>query len=388
MALPTARASLTPPRPWLDNAFPIVNSNNPYNNPIIEGGDFVDSPPYGLWNDPNVIKVGSAYWMYMTTSTDNSAPFLPPVEPFRATSSDGISWTLAPTTKLFSTAGSPFVSHETPSVINFDGAYHMYYTGKYADGTFAIGHASSSDGSTSWTNHGLLLAPTGDDDDFYGTAAAEPAAVLFDSKLYLYFTGVTPRKVGGVLQYTPQKQVLGLMTSTDGSSFTTPVEVLAANEDKYPPNYGSGGSGNPNKRGYVGYSTPSAAVSPDGNMHLMYDVAVFGGSSPTKPYQQILLNHSVSSNGTSGWVEDAADMTLDRKDFYWSGGRGRGDDAEVIGPSLMFDSDGKVKMWWTGHDDVVGLAEFIDRGYEGPEAGAIGYSEMLLADFLSIPKST
>ena len=377
VATPTARSSLTPPRPWLLAAYP---------DPIIEGGDFIGVTDGGLWNDPCVIKVGATYVMYLTSSTVTN--YLPPIVPFRATSTDGISWTMSDTTPLLDADDTPFVSNETPNVIFFNGNYHMYYTGVYSDLTVpshGIGHAISADGIT-WTNDAsALLVATGTVTDWNGYLIAEPSAVVFDSKLYLYFTGIGERRVGGGLQYTPQTQSIGLAISTDGTTFGAQQQVLSASEDKYPPALKSDIPDNPNKVGYIGYTTPSAAVY-DGKMHLMYAIAVFDGSSATRTYQQIAFNHSVSSDGITGWVEDSATM-LYREDFYWSGGGDKGSvNAEILGPSLMFD-DGKAKIWWTGHDDDIGFAAFIARGYTGKEHG-VGYAEMPIADFLNIPTGT
>src|SRR5262249_59761288 len=133
------------------------------------------------------------YVMYMTTSM--LIPGRPPVLPFRAVSEDGLSWTLEPKTPLLSPGkgASDFdlQSVETPSVVSFEGKYHLYYTGvrEGLSGPMAIGHATSEDGIR-WEKdpNNPVLRPTGHPEDFNGLQVAEPGAVVRGGEVYLYFT--------------------------------------------------------------------------------------------------------------------------------------------------------------------------------------------------------
>jgi predicted GH43/DUF377 family glycosyl hydrolase len=65
------------------------------------------------------------------------------VVPYLLTSSDGISWTLYDSTSLLSTSADTaawdYSAIETPSVVFFEGEYHLYYTAIAKSGIFAIG---------------------------------------------------------------------------------------------------------------------------------------------------------------------------------------------------------------------------------------------------------
>jgi len=102
--------------------------------------------------------------MYASANTN----FSQDIKIYRLTSSDGENWTLNPTSAVFSKATGPSdwdrKSVETPSVVLFNGKYHLFYTaypvslGVVTD--YKIGHAISLDG-ISWTRDAnYLLAPT------------------------------------------------------------------------------------------------------------------------------------------------------------------------------------------------------------------------------------
>jgi len=112
-----------------------------------------DPFPRAAWNDPCVLKIGSRYVMYMTSSAE--MPWRPPVQPYRAVSMDGVKWQLEPKMPLLAPGANAddfdCQNVETPSVVFFGNQYHMYYTGVKAGmgGPMAIGHATSPDGIAS-----------------------------------------------------------------------------------------------------------------------------------------------------------------------------------------------------------------------------------------------
>jgi len=308
-----------------------------------------------FWNDPSVIKEGNKYIMYMTTSVEE--PWKPPILPFRAISDDGINWKLEPKTPLLSAKETPFVNNETPSVIKFNGVYHMYYTGVYPAGdvpSMAIGHAVSKDGIVWKNDKKPVLEATGNHLEWNGYLVAEPGAVVFNNKIYLYFTAMGSRVPGP----PPQLQSIGLVTSSDGRNFDQQRQILTQSAT-YPP-----------EKGFVGYSTPSA-LAHDGKIHLVYDIATYGKNNKPQ-WGQVAIHHAVSSDGISDFKEDKLPM-LTRGDFSWTSG-------EVIGPTMLI-ANGKVKLWFAGHVNYAELATFIKNGMKGPEVG-IGYAEIELEDFL------
>lgn len=313
--------------------------------PVIQAGDFRHQ---ALWNDPSVIKAGKNYVMYMTTSTN--APFQPPVLPFRAVSADGIHWKLSPDTPLLTTAGTPFASLETPSVVRLGGLYHMFFTGIYAAGQsapMAIGHAQSADGVHWAATPQPVLQATGRPADWNGYAVGEPGAVVYKGKIYVYFTATAARQSGA----PPQEQSIGLATTADGVHFSAPQRVLQQTDHWAA------------TRGYAGYSTPAAYVQ-DGKVNLMYDVAHYKqGGNPE--WQQVALEHAVSaSDGTKDFVEDDKPV-FTRADFSWTSG-------EILAPAALLEGS-SVKLWFAGHVKNDDLAPLIRNDFVGPQFG-IGYA--------------
>ena len=291
-------------------------------NPIIRFGDFRKN---GAWNDPCVLKEGDGYVMYLSSSTPEL--FKPPVLPFRAVSDDGIAWALDPKGPLLGPKGMPYMSLETPSVVRYKGIYHLYYSGIFPEGSvprMAIGHATSPDG-IKWTHdpdRTAVVSATGDVQDWNGYLVAEPGAIVYEGRIYLYFTAMGGREGGR----PPQKQVIALATSTDGSRFVTPRIVLEQSE-LYPAT-----------KGFVGYSTPAATVH-EGRVHLFCDVAYFKKSDKPQ-WSQVALHHAVSDDGENDFREDQAPI-FTRRDFEWAAG-------QILAPTALFDG-GTVKLWFHGH---------------------------------------
>ena len=303
----------------------------------------------GLWNDPSVLKLGSQYVMYMTSSIDE--PFEAPIVPFRAVSSDGIDWQLEPEEPLLHPRGTPFEKIETPSVVRFNGRYHMYYTGIYTPGTvpsMAIGHAVSTDGIHWEDDKQAVLTATGNVQEWNGYLVAEPGALVRDDLIYVYFTAMGARPSGR----PPQLQTIGVVTSRDGVNFDEPRMVLEQS-----PAY-------PASQGYVGYSTPSAVVI-DGEVHLFHDVARFVENGNPQ-WQQVAIQHAVSRDGITDFRQDDAPLLV-RKDLHWTSG-------EILAPSVLVDGD-RLKMWFAGHVTYPELVPFINRGLRGNEFG-IGYATL------------
>ena len=326
-------------------------------NPVIKAGDHIDK---GLWADPSVLKVGDTYVMYMTSST--KVPFEPPILPFRAVSKNGIDWRLDPAKPLMDASGTPFASAETPSVVVFRGQYHMYYSGIHPKGhvpMMEIGHATSPDG-INWTKDAKpVITSSGKPSEWTGFLVAEPGAIVFNDKIYVYFTAMGARPGGS----PPQLQNIGLATSSDGKTFDTPRIALSQSK-LYPP-----------EAGFPGYSTPSALV--DGKtVHLFYDVVHFQKNAKQE-WRQVALQHAVSHDGGLTFVESGGPL-LRRDDTDWSA------KGELSGPAALIDGN-EVKLWFGGHGGYDTLGNLIRRGIKGREFG-IGMMTTDLANLRAPPK--
>lgn len=307
---------------------------SPYSlNSIITTGDFNADLGFTktTWNDPHVIKVGSEFWMY-ASSDDN---FNHDIKIYRLTSSDGINWTLNPTTPILQKSAGLFDSEatETPAVVYFAGKYHMFWTG-YSDHsdtkTFKIGHATSNDG-INFTKEALHLVAPSDPSgapnlDFDQFLVAESAPVVFNNKLYLYFTAV-----GANLSVSTTLQVIGVITSDDGTIWSAPVAALNPDQTLYPraaPDY------------IKGYSTPFA-IAMNNQVHLFFDIAQTDAAGTA--FSQIKIHHASSSNGLTNWTHDSSEI-FDKSIFSFTG-------TEIRSPSALLDGK-NLMLWFAGHTDI------------------------------------
>ena len=324
---------ITPPH-FTGGTAPILSLSSPVTN--------------WTWNDPHVIKVGEKYVMY-ASATDN---FAYPVKLYRLVSDDGISFTLDPPTPVLVPTGTwDAGSVETPAVVLFNGKYHLFWTGypvfptspSLDVKTMHIGHAVSTDG-ISFTADATYLSvvPSGEaddgnpDNDWYSSVIAEPAPVVFNGKLYLYFTALgwdtgadLDMGAGAALQ------VIGFVTSNDGATWSSPVRALRPDQAIYPRKPVADGSY------WAGYSTPNAIVL-NGEMHLFFDVARGYATAPA-PYPQTWiqkkLHHARSADGRTGWIQDAAAIRS-AEDFTWTIRELRSPSALLNGTLLRLDFSG------------------------------------------------
>lgn len=248
------------------------------------------------WNDPHVLRSGAAYWMY-ASATD---AFQYPVRSYRLTSDDGETWALPAPSPILADADAGAWDAggvETPAVVHFAGRYHLFYTAyphvigtpEHAVTDYRIGHAVSEDGAT-FTRVGVapVVAPSGTTpapaDDWYQYIVAEPAPLVRGDTLYLYFSAI------GVDATLGSLQVIGMISTTDGVTWTAPVRVLAPDQTLYP-------------RGadWVGYSTPNA-IELGGEVHLFVDVA---SQPPDGAWSQRRIHHASSADGATAWRTDA-----------------------------------------------------------------------------------
>jgi predicted GH43/DUF377 family glycosyl hydrolase len=289
------------------------------NEPIIKTGDFFAG---SNWNDPFVLDVNGKFVMYASASRN----FDQNVKIYRMESDDGISWKLNPASAVFEKSFDlndwDSRSVETPAVVYFNGNYHLFYTGYktvYSDaGNYKIGHAVSSDGIHWNRDYSFLLKPTHPNAipnmDFNQYVVGEPAPVVFNNKIYLYFTAV-----GMDAGLNKTLQVIGV-TIYDGNSWSTPVLALKPDQNIYP------------RSGFVGYSTPNAMVK-NNRMHLYFDIV-------QDPWKQVKIHHAESMDGISGWQTDTTAL-LNREDYTWT-------ENEILAPSAVY-KDSKTYLWFAGN---------------------------------------
>lgn len=296
------------------------------------------------WNDPHVIKDGAQYCMY-ASATEN---FTTLVRIFRLVSDDGVSWTLNPSSPVLDTGAAgtwDAGAVETPAVVYFNGNYHMFWTGyryshydsaNFSTSYFRIGHAVSADGISFTRDASFIVAPSGaaedgnSGNDWYAFIVGEPAPVVFKNRIYLYFTAAGADSGSDLdMGSGASLQVIGLVTSTDGSSWSAPTRVLRPQQDIYPRKPDS------NSDYWAGYSTPNAIVL-NGEMHLFFDVARQYALAPApiaETWIQEKLHHARSGDGISGWIQDDSPIRS-QTDFAWTRREIRSPDAFLDGTTL------------------------------------------------------
>lgn len=287
----------------------------------MQNGDFFTG---SNWNDPHVIKVGDQYYMYASADVD----FTQNIKIYRLVSSDLVQWSLSPLTAVFEKSPDPSAwdskSVETPAVVFFNGLYYLFYTG-YTDQSdtskYIIGYATSTDG-INWTRQNTRFQPTNPlgppDLNFMQYIVGEPAPVIFDNKIYLYFAAS-----GAHLSVMADMFTIGLVTSEDGINWSAPTMVLAPDQSQYP------------RATWKGFSTPHAQLI-DNKIHLFFDVALL-------PFKQIRIHHAWSSNGVSDWQVDSAPI-LENTQIPWA-------DDQINGPSVYL-QDNKIFMWFGGQGNI------------------------------------
>lgn len=313
-------AIVPPAAPHFENLTPTC-FNTSQATPILTRDQLVTGSD---WNDPSVLKVNGQYVMY--ASSDQNFDFN--IAIYRMVSSDGINWALSPSTPVLMADSSPSAwdhrAVETPSVVLFNNQYHMFYTGYASTHTdpnsYKIGHAISADGITWTKDASYIIAPNDPTNNtpnltFNQWISAEPAAVVFNNKIYLYFSAVGANAgVGTTLQ------VVGLTTSSDGTTWSTPQSVLEPDQNLYP------------RATWLGYSTPNAVVL-NSEMYLFFDVV------QASPWKQLRLHYAKSGDGVSQWTQASAAI-FSNSSFSWTSN-------EIRSPSLFLDGT-TLKMWFAG----------------------------------------
>lgn len=320
-----------------DEANPILSRNEPFLG--------------ATWNDPSVISVDGVYYLYASSDHDENEDGIldQNIKIYRWKSEDGSTWTLDPTEPVLSpsTADQAFdrKGEETPSVVYFEGQYHLFYTGYPVDPLnpleYEIGHATSSDGVNFTRRESSILAPSGEA-DFMQFITSEPGVEVVNDMIYLYFTAVgidTDIALGNVLQ------VIGLMKSSDGINWSAPKPVLIPDQTLYPRYVGGEG---PSAPGWYGFTTPQPVLIED-EVRLFFSV-VFDSSEAGdgSGWNMRRIHHASSSDGESNWAQDSAAI-FSLESFEWSKREIRSPAAVLKGTDLYL---------YFGGDDFFGSGSF------------------------------
>ena len=320
-----------------------------------------------FWNDPTIIYDDSnnSNNSFMMLVTSPGVGYALPIQMWLGTSSDGIHWNMQLNSSVF--APTPNLTlydsyaTETPSVVYFKGQYHMFDTAEPSEDptTWSIGHAVADSLNGPWTKDKKPIIrsdPAGYLNSSYAIAA-EPGAVVYNGKIYVYFSAVglggTPPPPGRL----PQR--IAVMTSSDAYNYSAPSLTLIPDENIYP-----------YAQGWIGYSTPTAVVI-DNYVHLYFGVyknSSVAGCSPSETYQ-VAVHHawSNSTDGVSNWIQDESPIFVNT-DFTWTQCEIRAGYALVTGDV--------IHLWFAGQN----------VGGNLPWGGfGIGYSNATISRSTSTP---
>lgn len=296
-------------------------------NPILESGDEFNN---SHWNDPSLLKQGEQYIMYASSPLESDQN---KIGIYRLVSNDGVTFNRSPSTPVLSNLNQDWASKgvETPSVVLFKGLYHMFFTG-YKTNThsdFRIGHATSSDGISWNITNNFILGPTGTITDFNGASTAEPGAVVFNNKIFLYFSAIGYHQDINDQDNTQGSivQTIGLVSSEDGFNWSAPQNILRPNQKLYPRSALG-------KNKYYGLSTPQPIIH-DNKIILFFDII---NEDPS--WHQESISYAYSSNGITNFKQHT-ETIHEKSDFWWTNN-------EIRSPFPIID-DNKLKLYFAGH---------------------------------------
>ena len=295
-------------------------------DPVISLGDTINN---AQWNFPSVIFENEKFIMFLSA---NVGDFGEEVVPFRAGSSNGSNWDIHKNSLLASDrdpTSIDFNGIESPTVVRFNGLYHMYYTAVPQNivGSVSIGHATSENG-IDWMKdqNNPVLAPSGEIADWNGIRVAEPGAVVVNNKLFLYFA---TESASGSDSIPANTSSIGLSISSDGYQFGPQQQILTV---ELPYSYADG---------FTGYGSP-AAIYYNENVHLFYDVFYYNENENIS-LARVALHHASSADGVVDWIQDQ-EAIFTRNMFSWG-------KREIRAPTAVV--RGNLLHLWFGGDDLI-----------------------------------
>ncbi len=249
---------------------------------------------------PGIIKDGSTYKMWYTGYDGSNNRVL------YADSSDGVTWNKQGLVLDIGTSGATDDAHiSSPFVMKEGATYKMWYGGH--DGSnYRMHYATSADGMT-WSKQGvatgLNLGTGGSYDDF---GLSSPSIIKEDGIYKMWYFGLSSSTSGDVIY----------ATSADGLSWTK-QGIAVPNGGTYD----------------MLISGEPSVLKLNGEYHMWYRGAPSFGVS--------YVLYASSSDGLT-WTKQGQAVV--------PGAPGDSDDDRLIAPRVLLDSDGYIKMWYTGHD--------------------------------------
>ena len=230
---------------------------------------------------PSILRNGDSWWMWYNGRTDDR--FTGSIG--LATSKDGIHWEKQ-------NGGAPVFKHgepgtfdstkvDHPTVVRYDGKFHMWYTAGDANSRYTIGYATSKDGRA-WTrrNRGRPVLGPGRKGQFDDQVVLHPA-VIRDTRgvLHLWYNGVGPQNSFRVGHATSHDGV-HWTRSNNGKPVLTPSRV------------------GPFDEGYV-YNV--FVMQQGAKFHMWY--SAWSKGEPTTGPNHNGITHAVSDDGIR-WIKD------------------------------------------------------------------------------------
>ena len=230
---------------------------------------------------PSILRNGKTWWMWYNGRGDDR--FTGSIG--LATSQDGVHWKKQNGGEPVFKHGEPGTFDSTkvdhPTVVRYDGKFHMWYTAGDVASRYKIGYATSKDGRA-WTrqNGGRPVFGPGRKGQFDDQVVLHPT-VLRDARgvLHLWYNGVGPQKSFRVGHATSQDGV-HWTRSNNGEPVLTPGRVGSFDE---------------------GYVYNVFVMLHEGKFHMWYSAWAKG--EPTTGPNHNGITHAVSDDGIR-WTKD------------------------------------------------------------------------------------
>lgn len=236
-----------------------------------------------------------------------------PVQLGYAVSENGIDWTEAvgPVMAVGPTGSFDANGIERFSVVNHDGLYKLWYSGRNAEDQYAIGYATSPDGITWTRSSDNPVIVTGETGTWNETKVRAPAVVVHNDVFYMWLHGLDGDSMGSI----------GLYTSSDGVEWVEFANnpVIEINPEL--------------QWESTGINLQTVIKRQDGSFLMMY-----GGSENGV----VQLGLASSQDGVN-WTRLSDTPTVP------VGEPGSWDALFVGGPSLVAHSSNHYGVWYTGH---------------------------------------
>lgn len=288
------------------------DANNPVFNESLSGWDSERVFAPALYKDSN----GTYHMIYNGTDGSGGA------ELGHATSSDLTAWTRDDANPVYSPVGTGWQSTSvaSPSLVEQDGEYYLFYFGNAGGGDLSIGVASDSTLAGDWPTGSQILTPSSGG-SWDNAAVYAPGALYYDGTWYLAYEAHDGDGQSGV----------GLATATGDPTNDNNWSKVATDPIV------------PNTEAVTWEKTNTAQptlFNIDGRLHLFYE-----GSDDHN--DTIYIGHAaadVTDISPSGWLKNPENPLILTSASGW-------DSANVAQPSVIVDSASKWEMLYMGNSN-------------------------------------